>query len=85
MLLPAAAAVPDGPHGVDHVLGVEAVGPGDLGLPGFAAAQGPAFRQQLRPRGPVDGAVHPAAPQQGRIGRVDDGVHGHPGDIVAHQ
>ena len=53
--------------------------------PGPAAAQGPAFGQELRPRGPVDGPVHAAAPQQRGVGRIDDGVHGHLRDVVANQ
>jgi hypothetical protein len=27
------------------------------------------------PGGPMDGAVHPAAPQQGVVGGIDDGIH----------
>ena len=85
MLLPELAPVPDGSNRVDHVPGGQAVALRELRLPGLTAAQGPALGQKLRPRGPVDGPVHAPAPKKRGIGRVDDGVHGHPGDIVAHQ
>ncbi len=48
---------------------------GDTGLAGRAAAKDPALLQQPRPRGPMDGAVHPAAAEQGFIGGIDDGVN----------
>ena len=56
---------------------------GNLCLAGFTAAEGAAFRQQFRTRGAVNGAVHTAAAQQGTVGRVDDGVHLHFGDIIS--
>ena len=85
-LLPLAAlsAVPHGTHGVDHIFTGQAVGFRDLGLAGFAAAKPPALLEQLRPRRPVDAAVHAAPAQQGFLRRVDDGVHAHFRDIVAN-
>ena len=49
-----------------------------------SAAAGAALGQQLRPRRAVDAAVHPAAAQEGLLGRVDDGVHVHFRDVVAY-
>ena len=69
---------------MDHVPAGQAVGSGDPGLAGGAAAEPPALGQQFQTRRPVDAAVHPAAAQQGRLGGVDDGVHGHFCDIVAN-
>jgi hypothetical protein len=37
--------------------------------------EGAAFRDKLRPSRPVDGAIDAAPAEQGRIGRVDDGVN----------
>ena len=82
--LPVAAAPPDGAHGVDDELRRQAVAFRDLGLSGFAAVQGAALGQQLRPGGPVDGPVHTSAAQQALVGGVDDGVHLHGGDIVSY-
>ncbi len=59
---------------VDDVLGRQAVAPGELGLAGFAAVQGSALGQQLRPCRRVNGTIYPAAAQQDEIGGVDDGV-----------
>lgn len=69
------AAPPDGAGRMDHVLSRQPVAFGDLRLPGLAAVQRPALLQQRRPGRPVDRAVHPAAAQQGGVGRVDDGVY----------
>lgn len=41
---------------------------GDLGFPGPAATQCPAFRQKVRAGGTMDGAVHSAAAQKGGVG-----------------
>ena len=79
-----AAAVPHGADGVDHIPAGQAVGLGDLGIAGLAAAQRPALGQQLRPRRAVDAAIHAASAQQGLLGRIDDGIHGHFRDVVAN-
>ena len=78
------APLPDGARRVDDIFGPQAVSCRQLGLSGLTAAQGPALRQQLRPRRRVDGAVHTGASQQRCIGRVDDGLRVRPGEI-AHQ
>ena len=82
--LPVAAALPDGAGGVDHIAAGQVIGPGELGMAGFAAPQGAALGQQAGPGGPVDGPVHPQAPQQGGVGGVDDGVHGYFRDVIAN-
>ncbi len=38
-------------------------------------------QQQLRTRRLVDGPINSAAPEQGRVGGVDDGVHLERGDV----
>lgn len=77
-------AVPHRTDGVDHIFARQAVRACDLGLAGPAAAQRPALLEQFRPRRPVDAAIHAATAQQGLLGRVDDGVHGHFRDVVAN-
>ena len=83
LLFPAAPAVPDGAYRVDHVFGGQTVALGNLRFTRPAAPQGPAFPQQLRPGGMMDGPVHAASAQEGRIGRVYDGVHLHFRNIVS--
>ena len=77
-------AVPHRADGVDDVAARQAVRARDFGLAGPAAAQRPALLEQLRPRRPVDAPIHPASAQQGLLGRVDNGVHGHFRDVVAN-
>ena len=73
--LPVSAPVPHGAHRVNHILGGEPVALRGLGLPGLTAVEGAALGQQLRARRPVDGSVHPAAPQQRGVCGVDNGVN----------
>jgi len=82
--LTALTAVPHRADGVDDVAARQAVRARDFGLAGPAAAQRPALLEQLRPRRPVDAPIHPASAQQGLLGRVDNGVHGHFRDVVAN-
>lgn len=63
-ILARAAAPPDGTDGVDDVAGRQAEAGCEARRTGRAAAQRPAMRDQLRPGGPVDRAVHAAAPEQ---------------------
>src|SRR5207248_3818094 len=79
--LAARPAVPDGADGVDHVLRRQPIAARDLRVAGGAAAERSAFAQQFRPRGAVDCAVDPAAPEQAGIRRVDDGVHRETRDV----
>ena len=79
--LPVVPTPPDGPRGVEYVLGPQAVAPRQLGLSPLTASQGAALRQQLRPRRRVDGPVHPGAPQQRGVGGVDDGLRVGLGDV----
>jgi hypothetical protein len=75
------AAVPHRPNRVDHVLGLEPIAFGDLGVAGFAAMEHPAFGHELRPRSTMDRAVDAAPAEQGRIRGVDDGVNAQRGDV----
>ena len=77
------AAAPDRADGVDDVPAGQPIGPRELCLPGPAAAEPAALRQQLRACGTVNAAIHPSAAQQRFIGGVDNGVHLHPGNIVS--
>jgi len=81
-LLVRAAAAPDRADRVDDVAGGEAVAPGDLRLARRAAAERAAFRQKLRPGGPVNGAVDPAAAEQRLVRGINDGVNREPGDVA---
>ena len=78
------AAAPDGAYGVENVLAGQVEAPGRLGLAGLAAAQRLAGCLQPRPCRAVDGPVHAPAARQRGVGGVDDGVHGHFGDVVAN-
>ena len=81
----------DGPHRVEHVPGREVIAPGKLGpAVGLRAALGlheaEALVPELEARRRVDGVVDAPvagvkAPQQGGVGRVDDGVRPQPGDV----
>ena len=55
--------------------GLETIPFGDLGIAGLAAVQHAAFKNKLRPRGPMDRTIDTTAAQQRRIGGVDDGVN----------
>lgn len=70
-----AAALADGPHRVDHVLGWQPVPPCDLGLAHLTAVlvhQHALFHQALSCC-LVDGPVNPSSSQQGGFGRIDNG------------
>ena len=73
-----------GGGGVDDASARQAVRACDLGLAGSAAAQHPALLEQFWPRRTVDAAIHAASAQQGLLGCVDNGVHGHFRDVVAN-
>jgi hypothetical protein len=49
---------------------------------GRAAAEEPAFSEELRSGGPMDCAVHPAAAEQRRIRGVDDGINVEGNDVT---
>ena len=55
------AAMPDRADGVEDVGGAEAVAAGELGLAGFAAAEGAALCEQFGAGGLVDGVVDTSA------------------------
>ena len=62
----------------------QAVAACELGVPGFAAAQGTALLQKPRPCGSVDGPVHAAAAQQRGVGGIDDGLCIRLGNVPHH-
>ena len=76
--------LPHRAHRMDHIFAGQTVGFRDLGLAGSASAKGFAFSQQLRPRRPVDAAIHAATAQKRLLGSIDNGVHGHFCNVVAN-
>ena len=60
---------------MDDMLRRQPIAARDLGRSGVAAAERPAFGEQLRPGGAMDRAIDAAAAQQGAVRRIDDGVN----------
>ena len=56
--------LPHRAHRMNYILAGQTIGFCNLGLTGSAPAKGSAFCQQLRPRRPVNAAIHPAAAQE---------------------
>ena len=81
LILPAIAAVPDRPDGMDHMPRRKKISFGDPGVAGFAAAELAAFGQQLGPGRIMNRAIDSAPAEQGRIRGVDDGVNAQRGDV----
>ena len=83
LILP--AAPPDGADCVNHIPGRQMKTFGDHSLSHITVTDGPAGPVQLVIAcGGEDGTAHPAAGRQGAVGSVDNGVHGHFRDVVAH-
>ena len=80
-----AAALPAGPYGVDDMAGRQAVTGGQLRFAGPASPKCATFLRKRRPRGGMDGPVHPAASHKAFVCGVDDGVHFHGGDVLPDQ
>src|SRR5262245_16100470 len=66
---------------MDDVTRLQAKARRDLGLARRAAAEQPAGGLQLGARGPMDGAVNPAAAHERAVGGIDDGIDVERGDI----
>ena len=82
--LTVSAALPNRAYRVDDILGLQLERRGNRRLPDGNISQLTALCQQgLGPGGLVDGAVRPAADAGVGIGRVDDGIGGHFGDVVS--
>ena len=75
----------DRADGVDDVPGAQLAAAGDLGVPGGAAAEAAALREDRWAAGAVDGAVDTPAAEQRRVGGVDDRIRVLPCDVAAHQ
>src|SRR6266699_917814 len=76
------AIPPDRADGVDDPFGRQFVALGDSCLASRAPAQLSAFLEQLWAGGAMDGAIHPAAAEQGRVGGVDNCIHLLMGDVT---
>jgi len=76
-------AAPDRPDRMDDVPRGQSIAFGKLRLARPAAAEQPAFVNQLRPGGAVDGPIDAAAAEQRTVRRIDDRVHLEPGDVAA--
>src|SRR5438874_6736531 len=72
--LAVAAASPHGTHGVDDDLRLQPPGARDLRVARLASAQSAAFIEHRGAGGTMDGSVHAAAPLQGSVGGIYDGV-----------
>jgi hypothetical protein len=70
---------------VDHephpVVRQPAVRPREFRFAGGAAAERDALREEFRPGGTVDHAVHAATPEEAAVRGVDDGVDALRGDV----
>ena len=84
-ILTVVAAVPDRADSVNDPFGGEFVAARDFGLAGGAAAERTAFRQQFRAGGAMNGAIHPAAAEQRRVGRIHNRVHALLRDVALNQ
>ena len=74
-ILAVMAVVPDRADGVNDPLGGKFVTACDFGLTRRATAERAAFRQQLRPGGAMDGAIHTAAAEQCCVGGIHHCLH----------
>ena len=81
-ILAVTAVVPDRADGMNDPFGGKFVAARDFGLAGGAAAECAAFRQQFRPGGAMNRAIHPAAAEQRRVRGIHNRVHALPRDIA---
>ena len=73
-ILALVAALPDRPHGMDHIAGLQLEAGGEPCLAGRAAADPGAGLGQLRPGGAVDGPADAGTRLEMPVGGIDDGV-----------
>jgi hypothetical protein len=66
---------------MDHMLGLQPISLGDLGIAGLATMQHAALGNELGTRGAMDRAVDAAPAEQRRVRGVDDGVNAQSGDV----
>src|SRR3954451_17182623 len=76
------AAAPDRANRVDDITRGKIVAAGDARLPRRASAECTTFGQQTWPCGSMDCPIHTAAPQERRIGGVDNGINGQCRDVA---
>lgn len=74
-ILAVPAVVPHRADGVNDPPGRKFIAFGDFGLSGGAAAEHAAFRQQFRPGGAMNGAVHATPAEQRRVGGIHNRLH----------
>ena len=79
--LAAVAAAPPRPDGMHDLARGQAEPRRDARLARGTAADLAAGREQLGPGGAVDRPVHAAAPEQARVGGVDDRIDGERRDV----
>ena len=75
VVLAVVAVVPDRADGVNDPPGWKFAAPGGFGLTRRATAEGAAFRQQFRPGGAMNGAIHATPAEQRRVGRIHNRLY----------
>ena len=80
-ILARVAAAPDRTDGMDHMPRLEPIPFGDLGVTGRTTIQRAALGKQFGACCAMDRAIDATSAEQGRIGRVDDGVNAQCGDV----
>ncbi len=66
---------------MDHMPGRQPIGFGDFGAARLAATERAAFIEKPRAGGPMDRTIDPTATEQGRVGRVDNGINAQCRDV----
>ena len=74
-VLTGAAALVDGPDGVNDVLCFQSVATGDLRLPDFTAREHAALLHESWPRGSMNRTIYTASSQERGVGSIDDRIH----------
>ena len=76
-MLTVISALPNGAHGMDHMLTGKIIAQGDLRIARLTSAQSEAFFIEPDASCAVNSAIHSAATQQRTIGGVYDGIDFH--------
>ena len=83
LLLPMPAIPPARTDCMDHIFAGQTVSLCNFCTAGFAAMQRTAFCKQFRSGRTMNAAVHTAATQKGRVGRIDNRINTHFCNIVS--